>query len=552
MKAQRTTTTTTAVAGSNIDGNAEFDIVKNYLMRCPHVSSARSPAIMAALEGIEREQKRRIRDAKLQFKFGGKRSATAVTGDSEVNDEADVEFTFRDMSDGNEIVVVEKDDIVVTNARIDTEEEDKEWQDVSPKDDASSESNINHSFEMDGQSDGSSFLGRSLAKACVDAIAEQNYRNPVLVSSPIAAIAVALHAALCSLGFDCTGIPEEESSKKGGFAAPIRELNKNQFLPYRWDDSSSSVGKKNVSLRYRKMDMGAVVLTVDSNDDEGYNNESLPCTTQTAVKITLVLANSKDSTPSHELIFPLSDHINLDSWNAAMLKKVEAKIAPSLHHKNLSGLMTRFCRTFDLGAVNNTVDGESFVTAAVGIAIINKDYITKPTLDTLYPSVVSRVEHYPNGRSEGTSAPQPVSWEEGHVPSTFDQAFPRRNPIHGDFASDILPATGLQDPRFHIGRNSGIGISGNLMGPNHPMFSPGVGGHGQIIGGGGVGYGGPGTLQPRFDPVYPPGVDGDLRHDPPAGRRPHKKPSRIGEPNPDHLPPPNSLSGNSNNNHMFM
>mmetsp|Transcript_45454 Transcript_45454/g.46018 ORF Transcript_45454/g.46018 Transcript_45454/m.46018 type:complete len:535 (-) Transcript_45454:445-2049(-) len=534
MMAERTT---------KIDENAEFEIVKDYIIRCPHVSSAQSPAIMAALEGIEREQKRRVRDAKLQFKFGGKRSATAVTSDSETNDEADGEFTFRDMSDRNELVVVEKDDVVVTNDRIDTEEEDKEWQNVSPKDedDASSESNIDHSFVMEGQSDGSSFLGSSLAKACVDAIAEQNYKNPVLVSSPIGAIAVALHAALRSLGFACTGIPEEESSKKGGFAAPIRELNKNQFLPYRWDDSSSSVGKNIVSLRYRKMDMGAVVLTVESIDDEGYN-----------VKVTLVLANSKDSTPSHELIFPLSDHINLDSWNAAMLKKVGTKIAPSLHHKNLSGLMRKFCRIFDLGAVNDTIDGESFVTAAVGIAFIKKDSITKPTSATLYPQAVTRVEHYPNRRSEGTSAPQPVSWEEGYVPSTFDQAFPQRNPIHGDFDSDILPATGLQDPRSHSGRYSGVGIGGNLMGPNHPMFSPGVGGHGQIMGGRGVGYGGPGTLQPRFDPVYPPGVDGDLRHDPPVGRRPHKKPSRTGEPNPDHLLPPNSLSCNGNNNHMFM
>mmetsp|Transcript_4120 Transcript_4120/g.4674 ORF Transcript_4120/g.4674 Transcript_4120/m.4674 type:complete len:535 (+) Transcript_4120:33-1637(+) len=534
MMAERTT---------KIDENAEFEIVKDYIIRCPHVSSAQSPAIMAALEGIEREQKRRVRDAKLQFKFGGKRSATAVTSDSETNDEADGEFKFRDMSDRNELVVVDKDDVVVTNDRIDTEEEDKEWQNISPKDedDSSSESNIDHSFVMEGRSDGSSFLGSSLAKACVDAIAEQNYKNPVLVSSPIAAIAVALHAALRSLGFACTGIPEEESSKKGGFAAPIRELNKNQFLPLRWDDSSSSVGKNIVSLRYRKMDMGAVVLTVESIDDEGYN-----------VKVTLVLANSKDSTPSHELIFPLSDHINLDSWNAAMLKKVGTKIAPSLHHKNLSGLMRKFCRIFDLGAVNNTIDGESFVTAAVGIAFIKKDSITKPTSATLYPQAVTRVEHYPNRRSEGTSAPQPMSWEEGYVPSTFDQAFPQRNPIHGDFASDILPATGLQDPRSHSGRYSGVGIGGNLMGPNHPMFSPGVGGHGQIMGGRGVGYGGPGTLQPRFDPVYPPGVDGDLRHDPPAGRRPHKKPSRTGEPNPDHLLPPNSLSGNSNNNHMFM
>jgi hypothetical protein len=114
----------------------EFEIVKDYLMRCPHLSSARdSPAIKAAIEGIEKEQQRRVRDAKLRCKFGGKRNASAVTTD--------------DYTDRDEIVVVDKDDIdvTVTNARMmDTEEEDdddKEWQDVPQKDDGfSSGSNI--------------------------------------------------------------------------------------------------------------------------------------------------------------------------------------------------------------------------------------------------------------------------------------------------------------------------------------------------------------------------------------------------------------------------
>lgn len=556
----------------------DFEIVKDYLMRCPHVSSARdSPAIKAALEGIEKEQQRRIRDAKLQCKFGGKRSASAVVGD----------YTDRD-----EIVVVDKDDIdVTTNARMmDTEEEDddKEWQDVPHKDDGfSSGSNIDHSFELEGRSGGSSFLGKELAKACVDAIAEQQQRNNVVVSSPIAAIAVALHAALRSdiLGFKTQNIlpQKESSSKKGGlaFAAPIRELNKNQFLPYGWDDMRSSssgntntntTDKKNntVSLRYRKMDMGAMILTVESVDEEGdcNDNNNIPGTTQKNVQVTLVPANSKeDSTPVHVLKFPIAEHINLDSWNAATLKAVgsktsdkkECKIAPTLHYKNLSGLMSKFCRTFDLGTVSSTIDdADTLVTAPLGTTSYNDPILKQPTSDTHYPAVAS-VEHYPNRRLEGDRAVAP-EWKEGRVPSTFDQAFPGRNPIYsGDFAGDILPAAGLHDPRFHTGRGNSEGqrMGGNLMGPNHPMFTPGGGGHGQMIGGGGVAFGGPGTMQPRFDPVYPPGVldDDHLRHGPAGGRRLHnKKPSRstTGEPNPDHLPPPNSLGGNGNNNHMFM
>jgi hypothetical protein len=578
-KNQEMTTMGSTCTDENVD---EFEIVKDYLMRCPHLSSARdSPAIKAAIEGIEKEQQRRVRDAKLRCKFGGKRNASAVTTD--------------DYTDRDEIVVVDKDDIdvTVTNARMmDTEEEDdddKEWQDVPQKDDGfSSGSNIDHSYELEGgsSSGGISFLGKELAKACVDAIAEQQQRNNVVVSSPIAAIALALHAALRSdiLGFRTQNIlPQKESSskKRGGlaFAPPIRELNKNQFLPYGWDDirysssgNTNTTDKRNnaVSLRYRKMDMGAMILTVESVDEEGDCNDSnnIPGTTKKNVQVTLVPANSKDSTPVHVLSFPISEHINLDSWNAATLKTVgsktsdkkECKIAPTLHYKNLSGLMSKFCRTFDLGTVSNMIDdADTLVTAALGTTS-NKDPILKqPTSDTHYSAVAS-VEHYPNRRSEGERAIAP---EMGRVPSTFDQAFPGRNPIHsGDFAGDILPAAGLHDPRFHTGRGNSEGqrIGGNLMGPNHPMFSPGGGGHGQMIGGrggGGVAFGGPGTMQPRFDPVYPPGVldDDNLRYGPAAGRRLHNKiPSRssTGEPNPDHLPPPNSLGGIGNNNHMFM
>jgi hypothetical protein len=65
----------------------------------------------------------------------------------------------------------------------------------------------------------------------------------------------------------------------------------------------------------------------------------------------------------------------------------------------------------------------------------------------------------------------------------------------------------------------------------------------------GLAIGGPGTMQPRFDPVYPPGAidDGQSSNTRRGGRQ---KPSRTGEPNPDHLPPPNSLGGGSDN--MFL
>jgi hypothetical protein len=107
----------------------------------------------------------------------------------------------------------------------------------------------------------------------------------------------------------------------------------------------------------------------------------------------------------------------------------------------------------------------------------------------------------------------------------------------GQFAGDLVPG-GLVDPSFYAGNDGRMG--GNLMGPNHPVFMPGGmhgGGPGRMGGPGMIG--GPGTMQPRFDPVLPPGlVDVDI-HGQPIRRR------MQGDPNPDHLRPPNSFGGDN-------
>ena len=90
------------------------------------------------------------------------------------------------------------------------------------------------------------------------------------------------------------------------------------------------------------------------------------------------------------------------------------------------------------------------------------------------------------------------------------------------------------DPRLGPGFDGRMG--GNLMGPNHPMFA-GRGGFDPALSG--LPVGGPGTMQPRFDPIHPGVVyDPDGRGLQPLG--PGRR--RLGgNPNPDHLPPPNSF-----------
>mmetsp|Transcript_663 Transcript_663/g.1585 ORF Transcript_663/g.1585 Transcript_663/m.1585 type:complete len:594 (+) Transcript_663:272-2053(+) len=543
----------------------EFDVVKEYLLKCPHVSSVGdSFAIKAAIEGIEKEQKRQIRDAKLRSKFAaGTKAKSSIESYSLV--------------DGEEIVVVEEHEIDVSvvarnpalvtangsgdSNNIDIQDDDMDWHD-------------SFSMEQGEDLDGNTsccYLGKTLAKTCIDAIAEQQQRSPVLVSTPLAAIAVAIHAALRSdvLGFACTGVPEDQTKGRGssGFAPPVRELPKTEFLPRAWDNRGTGMTQQGANdsplpLRYRKMDTGAVVLKVEgvpSSGDEKVTTDWAKFECQ----VTFVPSNGKEDS-THCLKFPLPEHINLDSWNAAVAKAGKhSKIPPSLHYKNLSGLLSKFCRAFDLGAVDSN-------------AIVDDCETTKPdtkVMRTAKPDTNSNPKQtiqIPVKVAETKTAPAATRKEAFLVPSTLNEAFPdaaaaagrNQNPMNpiplmgyynphcGDFPDDLLPAsTGFQDPRF--GRIGGrVSGSGNLMGPNHPIFSQN-GSH--PLGGppGGFASGGPGTMQPRYDPIVPPGIagSGDIPpHGPVPGRRPNNLRRKIpGEPNPDHLPPPNSLGDD-----MFM
>lgn len=446
------------------DESDDFEAVKRYLLECPHVNK-NSPAIKAALEGIEREEKRRERDAKLHRKFA--KETSLATGSPSAS--ASINSNLSDS-----LVVVDKGSPPPLNSDSD---EMMGWQDVAAKKD-----------DDDDGADGISFLGKQLSRVVIDSISENNIK----VKSPVAAIAVVFHASLRSdlLGFSCTGVPEDPSAKKGGFAAPVRELPKSQFLPANWDSKPEKV-----ALRYRKDGTGALVLVVLEEAER-------------KVHVKLQPASSKEP-PAQSLEFALEEHVNLDSWNAAL--KVSSSISPALHYKSLAVLLTKFCQTFDLGAVD-----EAEETAAAS-----------PYVDN-----TAQFHAEPHILKSGFVSPQPVpgitshrpqQWKQG-VPTTIDQAFPNPRLPRGDFGDDLAPA-GLRDPRFADppGR-----VGGNLMGPNHPMFQGG-GIHGPPLGG-------PGSMQPRFDPFYPPGVDPDMEGNP---RRNQKH--RSGEPNPDHLRPPNSF-----------
>lgn len=106
----------------------------------------------------------------------------------------------------------------------------------------------------------------------------------------------------------------------------------------------------------------------------------------------------------------------------------------------------------------------------------------------------------------------------------------RKKPPGGDFAGDLNPSFAPDQP------------AGNVMGPNHPMFQ----------GGSGDGFAtNPNDdyrsgfgMRPRFDPFGPPGGPQQVSY-PQRGSGGGERRRPSGEPNPDHLEPPNSL-GNDN------
>jgi len=447
----------------------DFDRLREYIQSCPTVAKE-SPAITAALSGLDTELKRMDRDAKLKRKFSMNSSIrSSVTHGSRITkEEKSTPMVMTHTEDGKHQQVAED------------ESEFLDWQDVTTS-------------LLSKPDDECSALGSRLAQLAVLEIASHGTR----VQTPLAAIALALHAALISIdvGFVCIGLPDHQP-KKGGFAAPIRALPKSQFLPLKWDTSPT-----HIALRYRRKE-DSMVLRVTWIENMG---EDLPC-----IQISLVPAAATNE-EEPKVSFVVDDHLNLESFRTAFKK--EGGVAPSLHYKALSTLLTNVCRTLDIGSLP-TDNPEKSPLPYMDATVLPLPAAASDTL---------RLPSRQNNRNNPVYNPY-----ETPTLRVFDNSR-----SDGHFASDIRPG-------FVGNHNDMIMGGGNLMGPNHPMFHGGRPGP-NIAGGFG--------MRPRFDPVGPPGGPQDL-FDPQNMHNNRRRPPKggFGEPNPDHARPPN----NFNNNNMFM
>lgn len=476
----------------------EIEILRKHILSCKDLSSS-SCAMKAALSGLDKELQRVNRDQKLKEKFSKSKN----------------EVDRKDFDDPESCVVDWKNE-KNTNNNVKSDRVDDsilmEWQDVhSP----SPEPAPGSTFEE-------SILGKKLTEEAISKIANADAK----VSDELSAVAVAIHSALLSdlLNFKCTGVPElnNDDSSSNGFAKPIRELPKHQFLP---DEFHSRKDRNLVQLRYRKKETGAVLLKLSLITTSDETNISIEFSST---------VNQPEPNPQGPISFPLTDHFNLDSFNTALdsaqKRSKFAKILPTLHFKRLSILLTNFVSTFDVGPVNGpTLELKTRDNIRVENSISNTKMSPLTNLSTGSEPINTRYDNQGN-------------------PDYYTMQDFNRPRMQGDFDQDLLPGGNpILQPAFDLN-------TGSLMGPNHPMFRDH---HGDLEDDYGMNdplrpaFGGLG-MRPRFDPYGPPGGPTDTRRNGGrgrGGRNANRGRGRgmFGEPNPDHQRPPNNLGGN-----MFM
>ena len=594
---------------------------------------ADGPAARAVLRGIDEEVTRSTREYRLRRRFERERIQNLAAaaggsggggqgGECDMNDDDDDDEGWQDVTpprttpDRPSAADGEHAAAAGTSPASTAGEGDLRSSPVQLMEASSGSIAGNHGGSGGGSGSAASPLGQALAEMVTRSVADARAR----VSSPVAAVALALHAAMRTevLGFKCTGMPPDEDGRAGGggggFAAPIRELPKNKFLPDGWDEAqrstactSRSAGANTqtttttttrISLRYRKDGLGSTVLRVAEREAALH---------QPGGAISITVTSSTNSEPAAAAgaagrSFDASQHINLAGLAAAITSerqrlgisptsKVEVRVSPVLHYLDLAGLMTTFVTSFDLGAIRDPTISEEERAAATSTAAaaaaaaaasngsgsnsmeVDGGQQSRPYRKQVDPSSGNQIPPIPTPSVPGVASPPrlptgPGIPQPGRAPriEDLDPSLRRPGPgPGGDFGGDLAPG-GILDPRRGMSQEDN---RGSLMGPNHPAFrGPGIGGGDDDFGYGGEGGGygledprmphiGGTGMAPRFDPYYPPGVGPDLgrggrgrgmgrggRGGRGRGRRP---PPSGGDPNPDHLQPPNSF-----NSDMFM
>jgi len=533
--------------------------------------SPKSIALKAAIAGLDKELGRLEREERLVRKFTNENTvydsgSRGVASSTEHNNaDEDVAMEYVKMTKEDAAADGEKD----TTMKREYDDED-DWEEAEA---ASSPSQKKQSL-TDSQ-DLHHEIAQKLSSSTISRIAKADAR----VDTPIGALGLALHTALVELTaanqgtkkmeqmFRCTGVPDgaiisqflgEELKNAGGgcgggFAPPIRELPKGVLVPSNWEDTAKQQDAQLIAFRYK---CGQDVYTTSS----GPTND---CTT---LYLVLKQINSSTvrvsfgpmpvstrtggaTTTSNQLQLPLTQHINLDGFQASKSKS-SSSVQPSLFFISLPELLVQFGSTFGLLSVMHLSFGEgTLATEEFGLdtatnTSVNTDFAKDAFVKPTAAINATKVDLRPNIPSNG--------------PAVDIDPLRVMDSRRGDFEGDLLPG-GIQ-PGLP-GGPSPPSFGGSQVGPNHPMFDRSfgdddlynTGSYGPpsfgIPGVGGVG------MRPRFDPYGPPGGPTEPGRSGRGGRggrgrfgsgrgrgggRGRMPPGGFGDPNNDELQPPNS------------
>ncbi|CAM9162735.1 unnamed protein product [Chrysoparadoxa australica] len=290
--------------------------------------------------------------------------------------------------------------------------------------------------------------------------------------------------------FICNGTDEPSASTVKGFAAPVRDVSREQIVPDGWSNGAAA-STPCVSFRYRREDAAGKtfllkVVQVGENEASAY------------------LAESNGQTESLSLtLSDFADCLAAEDTIAAARSQFEDKcIKPFLP----------------------APDAKQASTAPSTKEVTNtrRDEHDQDPLRVGPPRMPGPVPI----PGMGPASPYPVH------PGAIPGGVPGLG-RGGDFNGDLMPG----GPGLGPGMPGMTG--GGLMGPDHPAFG---------------GSGGSGLLpQPRFDPYGPPmpGIPGPggLGRGRGGGRG---NGNRFGgDPDPDHLPPPGAPGGAGGMGNMF-
>jgi hypothetical protein len=369
---------------------SDYERLRSYIASCP-VLPENHPAVQAALTGLEQAYQKSVRDEKLRQQFANKnnnisapKAANKVSGSNKTEPTKQTPVAVAQRSTMN------------TNDN----NSDDDWEDATATDVVVMSAMDDTDVEI---------LENERAEELRQQVLTALQQHQVQVSSPLAALTVALHAVLLQHAHRCTGVPVAPA-QNSLFAPPVRELSASQFLPEKWESPCGPAAC--LALRYKSPNGGAMILRVELNSFSG---------------LVQVSWQKEEGSDAVTMSFPLEQHFNLESWQAAAAGTI--LVPPALHYKQLSQLLIQFVQTLKLEAPS-----------------VEQQQPVSPS--QLY--VDRSVQSFPSSRPAAT----PLQTTPALVPTTVNEAFFDRTRFsNGDFAGDLMPGGMVGIP----------GMGGNLM-----------------------------------------------------------------------------------------